>query len=325
MTSAQNPSPPASLDFVPALRTLEQAECEEVLRRNVVGRLAFALHDRVNIVPIHFVYEAGWIHGRTEPGGKLVEILRNRRVAFEVDEHDGLFSWRSVVVHGSLYLVDSAGDDEAKRVYDHSVRLLRRLLPATMRAGDPVPFRTELFRVQVSEISGRASSLGGTRIQPFKPNAKDRGSDPALDVALSKSVRAAIASLVPEASRVNVDVFDNVVVLSGVVDTPADRNAIEKAVIDLDNVDAVVLQLETVFPTHIQNAPAELARVALRELHGNSTLKDVEVKVVVDHEWLRAEGTAGDRDAKEEALRRLRGVAGIRGVIDRIHLPKGLV
>ena len=87
----------SSVESVPALRTLDHRECELVLARNEVGRLAYTLHDRVNIVPIHYVYEEGWIYGRTEPGGKLVEILRNRRVAFEVDEHEGVFSWSSVV------------------------------------------------------------------------------------------------------------------------------------------------------------------------------------------------------------------------------------
>ena len=321
MTIAQTASSPASADAVQLIRTLDQAECEEVLKRNIVGRLAFALHDRVEVFPIHFVYDSGSVYGRTDPGGKLVDILRNRRVAFEIDEHEDLFSWRSVVIHGSLYLVDSAGGEEEKRAYDHALRVLRRLLPDALSAGDPAGHRTELFRIQVTEMSGRAASPSGTPIQPTGLDTRDREADPAGDAALSRDVRAAIAGLLPADSRVNVDAFDRVVVLSGLIDTPSERRALENAVLALDNVRALVEQLETAFPAQRREAPADIAREALRELRGNSDLGDVEVKIVVDHEWLRAEGKAADITSKEEVLRRLRRVSGVRGVIDRIQLP----
>ena len=44
------------------------------------------------------------------------------------------------------------------------------------------------------------------------------------------------------------------------------------------------------------------------------------VKLVVDHEWLRAEGSARNVESKEEVLRRLRSVRGVRGVVDRIQV-----
>jgi nitroimidazol reductase NimA-like FMN-containing flavoprotein (pyridoxamine 5'-phosphate oxidase superfamily) len=90
---------------VPVFTELGRKACEAILSRNSVGRIAFALHDRVSIVPIHYVYSSGWIYGRTAAAGKLREILRNRRIAFEVDEHTQVFEWRSVVVRGPLYLI----------------------------------------------------------------------------------------------------------------------------------------------------------------------------------------------------------------------------
>ena len=44
-------------------RELSKAEIEAVLMRNKVGRLAFSLHDRVHVQPLHNVYESGWIYG----------------------------------------------------------------------------------------------------------------------------------------------------------------------------------------------------------------------------------------------------------------------
>jgi osmotically-inducible protein OsmY len=156
---------------------------------------------------------------------------------------------------------------------------------------------------------------------PIFDQGRDPEADPAGNAALSRDVRAAIAGLLPPDSRVNVDAFDRVVVLSGLIDTPSERRALENAVLALDNVRAVVEQLETALPAQRREAPTDIARAALRELRGNSDPGDVEVKIVVDHEWLRAEGKAADIMSKEEVLRRLRRVSGVRGVIDRIQLP----
>ena len=60
---------PESPQDLPLFKALSFAESEAVLHRNNVGRLAFALHDRVDVVPIHYVYLNGWIYGRTAPAG----------------------------------------------------------------------------------------------------------------------------------------------------------------------------------------------------------------------------------------------------------------
>jgi osmotically-inducible protein OsmY len=47
---------------------------------------------------------------------------------------------------------------------------------------------------------------------------------------------------------------------------------------------------------------------------------DTGIKVVVEHGWLRLEGVARSRSIHEDAVRRLRGVKGSRGVIDRLRV-----
>lgn len=90
----------------PTFRSLTRAECDALLARNYVGRLAFSFHDRVDIQPIGYVYEAGWIFGRTSEGAKLTTLEHNRWLAFEVDEVRGPFDWTSVVVQGSFHRID---------------------------------------------------------------------------------------------------------------------------------------------------------------------------------------------------------------------------
>jgi uncharacterized protein len=326
MTPITQPSPLSSrprshLDMAPTLGTLEARKCEELLKRQEVGRLAFALQDRVGIIPVHYVYDEGWIYGRTEPEGKLVLILRNRRVAFEVDEIRGMFSWQSVVLHGSLYLIEPDTGEKEKAAHDKAVQLLRRILPTTFGKADPVPFRDQLFRIAVSEMTGRFATLGGTRIAASGKRLTDDGAHAEADVLLRGEVVAAVAKAFPaSAPNIRTDAFDGIIALTGLAETPAERSAIEREILGLESVRAVVQQLETGFPLDQHPVSAELARSAIRELEGGSEACSADVKVVIEHDWLRAEGSTATHEQRADVIRRLRTVKGARGVIDCIHV-----
>jgi nitroimidazol reductase NimA-like FMN-containing flavoprotein (pyridoxamine 5'-phosphate oxidase superfamily) len=149
---SQSPLVPAP---APEIRTMERAECEALLRRNHVGRVAFAFDRRVEILPIHYVFEDGWLYGRTSPGGKVDMWKHSRWVAFEVDEVRALFDWASVVVHGSLYLLSPDETKAGAAEWERAVQLLRRLLPDTGGMHDPVPHRNIVFRIHADHVDGR--------------------------------------------------------------------------------------------------------------------------------------------------------------------------
>jgi uncharacterized protein len=140
----------------PSFRKLSRDECETILARNHVGRLAFARANRVEIEPIHYVYTDGWIYGRTSPGKKL-EMTGYAwwPVAFEVDEVEELFRWRSVVVHGGFYTLPHLDARWELEEWQRGVEALRTLVPETFTEEDPVAFRNIMFRVAVQEITGR--------------------------------------------------------------------------------------------------------------------------------------------------------------------------
>jgi nitroimidazol reductase NimA-like FMN-containing flavoprotein (pyridoxamine 5'-phosphate oxidase superfamily) len=140
------------------IRELTRAEVELVLARNHVGRIAVSFHDRVDIRPLHYAYAGGWIYGRTSPGDKLVTIAHNRWVSFETDEVTGPFAWRSVVVHGTFYTLSDDGPATEREARDVALALLRRIVPETLTADDPVPERTVLFRIAVDEATGREAA-----------------------------------------------------------------------------------------------------------------------------------------------------------------------
>ena len=147
----------------PTFRELSREECDALLARNHVGRVAFSFHDRVDLEPVHFVYAEGWIHGRTAPGAKVAILRHHPWVAFEVDEVEGLFYWRSVVVHGVVEIPEADGSPADRAAYERILTHIRTVLPSALAASDPAPERVLPFRIHVDSISGRAASTGTAR------------------------------------------------------------------------------------------------------------------------------------------------------------------
>jgi nitroimidazol reductase NimA-like FMN-containing flavoprotein (pyridoxamine 5'-phosphate oxidase superfamily) len=140
---------------VPTFRVLGSAESRALLARHRVGRIAYALHDRIDIEPIHYVVDGDWLFGRTGMGSKLSTLMHHPWCALEVDEVHALFDWTSVVVKGSFYLLDP--ESGSPGLYSRALDKLMTLIPETFSPEDPVPHRSILFGIYVQEITGRAA------------------------------------------------------------------------------------------------------------------------------------------------------------------------
>ena len=143
----------------PVIGALRGDEAQALLTRNHVGRIAFSLHDRVDVEPVHYVYEAPWIFGRTSKGTKLSTLLHHPWCAFEVDEVRGPFDWTSVVVKGTFHLLDP--EIGSPDTYQRADALLRNLVPGTFSADDPAPHRHIVFGIFIQEITGRTAHPAG--------------------------------------------------------------------------------------------------------------------------------------------------------------------
>jgi hypothetical protein len=146
----------------PQIRELDRAEIETILARNHVGRIGYARENRIDIRPVHYVFSDGWIFGRTSYGEKFEALGETAHqwwpVVFEVDEVEGLFRWRCVLVHGGFHVIPHDGTPSERQAWTKAVELLRTLIPDTLRDGDPVPFRTVLFRIAAQVVSGREAT-----------------------------------------------------------------------------------------------------------------------------------------------------------------------
>ena len=139
----------------PAFREMTPEEARAFLAAQHVGRLAFTLHNRVDVEPIHYVSEGDWIFGRTSAGTKLTSLLHHPWCALETDQVRDLFDWSSVVVKGTFYLLDpKTGSPDT---YRRAERLLGELVAGTFTAHDPAPHRDIIFGIFIHEIAGRTA------------------------------------------------------------------------------------------------------------------------------------------------------------------------
>lgn len=101
------------------IHELSELESWEVLGRNELGRLGFHLLDEVHIVPVNYAVDGRTLLFRTAEGSKLLGVLLNGNVAFEVEELDAEVA-RTVVVRGVARQLGEAEAHRAERVPLHS-------------------------------------------------------------------------------------------------------------------------------------------------------------------------------------------------------------
>lgn len=144
-----------------SFRALSADECQALLASHHVGRLAYAYKQRVDIEPLHYVLDGEWLYLRTSHGTKVSMLEHQPWVALEVDEIHGMFEWKSVVVHGSVQVLDPASGDDTLSRWQYAVDTFRRLVPEAFSAADPTPGRDVMLRVHMSHVEGRAATATG--------------------------------------------------------------------------------------------------------------------------------------------------------------------
>ncbi len=87
---------------------LSLSECWDLLRGQLVGRLAVAAANVPDIFPINYIVDHGSLVFRSAPGTKLAAAVLGRGVAFEIDGYDegGTSAW-SVVAKGPARRIES--------------------------------------------------------------------------------------------------------------------------------------------------------------------------------------------------------------------------
>jgi nitroimidazol reductase NimA-like FMN-containing flavoprotein (pyridoxamine 5'-phosphate oxidase superfamily) len=139
----------------PKFTKLTIAQCRELLAANHVGRLAFLRERHVDIEPLGYVSRGSWLFLRSAFGTKFVAFAHSPYVAFEVDEVRGPLDWRSVVVHGTIHILDSEGAPIERKARAKALRAIRTVAPEAMGPMDPTPERQIIYGLHIISMQGR--------------------------------------------------------------------------------------------------------------------------------------------------------------------------
>jgi hypothetical protein len=158
LNDAPEGTAPSLWSRAPRIRALSTIQSRFILARNHAGQLSFVSDGAPELLPLHYVYAKGRIVARTSYGAKCAVWTEQPRVVFGVEEIEGLFDWRSVVVHGTIHLLSPHASRAKRARYWSAVDGLRTLIPEALTERDPTPNRRVVLEILPAQISGREAS-----------------------------------------------------------------------------------------------------------------------------------------------------------------------
>lgn len=144
------------------LGILNLSEIENILTRQVVGRIGCHSGDRVYVVPISYAYDGEYVYCHTHDGMKVEYMRQNPAVCFEVDHLQNMANWQSVVAWGEFEeLKDTV--ERNKALHKLHERILPFIASETVQLSPDWPFPPEelskipgiTFRIKLTEKTGR--------------------------------------------------------------------------------------------------------------------------------------------------------------------------
>jgi nitroimidazol reductase NimA-like FMN-containing flavoprotein (pyridoxamine 5'-phosphate oxidase superfamily) len=145
------------------LGKLNETQIENLLKQQVIGRIACYANGDIYIVPINYVYHDGYVYGHSAGGKKIRMMRENPEVCFEVEDIYNVFRWQSVIAKG---VYEEITDIEEKKQAMQGI--IHRIMPlVTTPNGHPSHGITEndsdvgttveliVYRIKLTEKSGR--------------------------------------------------------------------------------------------------------------------------------------------------------------------------
>ena len=136
-----------------------QYECDEVLRRARLGRLACCLDGQPYVTPLSIAHDDACIYGFSTVGQKIRWMRANPRICLEVEELETAQRWTTVIVTGKYEELapDPAEPEKRERAYN----LLKRRpvwwepgYVKTVIHGQERPLEGVYFRMIIDNVSG---------------------------------------------------------------------------------------------------------------------------------------------------------------------------
>jgi nitroimidazol reductase NimA-like FMN-containing flavoprotein (pyridoxamine 5'-phosphate oxidase superfamily) len=141
---------------------LTRDECDGVLSRMHIARLACARHGQPYVVPVSFVFDSSErsLVGFSMVGQKIEWMRQNPKVCVEVDEIVDDVHWKTVIVNGIYQEISTGHGAQLARAQQLLQKRAAWWLPGTAKPAHGVEHTTPLFyRVSIRSVSGRRTSV----------------------------------------------------------------------------------------------------------------------------------------------------------------------
>lgn len=144
------------------IHKLSPPECEEVLKRADLARLACTHDGQPYIVPIHFSFdvERGCLYTFSTVGQKIAWMRDNPKVCVEVEEVADKNHWTTVLVFGRYQEINDS-DEEAetrKRAWERFQQRPEWWFPAAAKLPSRERHAMVIYRIQIDRLTGRRAS-----------------------------------------------------------------------------------------------------------------------------------------------------------------------
>jgi nitroimidazol reductase NimA-like FMN-containing flavoprotein (pyridoxamine 5'-phosphate oxidase superfamily) len=145
------------------LAELKQAEIEEVLHNNSIGRIGCVDEGMPYIVPVNYRYEGGYIQCYSLEGMKVQMMRRNPDVCFEVEQIGDSQHWTTVICWG-IYEEVTDEEEIARLSTQHKEYELRKRATMTSASPadtadrqhiDPKQGPVVYYRIRITKFTGR--------------------------------------------------------------------------------------------------------------------------------------------------------------------------
>jgi nitroimidazol reductase NimA-like FMN-containing flavoprotein (pyridoxamine 5'-phosphate oxidase superfamily) len=145
------------------LGKLNETQIEQLLKEQIIGRIACQTKGDIYLVPINYVYKDGYAYGHSSVGKKIRMMRENPNVCFEVENIQSVFRWQTVIAKGIFEEITDL--DEKQQAMQG---IIHRIMPfVTSPEGHPSHGFTEkdsdigtdvelvVYRIKLTEFSGR--------------------------------------------------------------------------------------------------------------------------------------------------------------------------
>jgi osmotically-inducible protein OsmY len=139
------------------------------------------------------------------------------------------------------------------------------------------------------------------------------------DMQLKKDVEAELEwDATVTASTIGVAVKDGVVTLSGHLTSFAQKHAVERAVLRVQGVKGVAVELDVRLGANAKRTDAEIASAAESALRWNALVPDDRIKVMVEKGWVTLSGEVDWDYQRNQALKVVRPLTGVLAVSNNL-------